>query len=97
MAVKDVTKRGGEAALGEFRRIGLDAMLETYGAFDRLTETYTFTRVAELAERTMGENPVDGGEWAGDRRSDRETRNGGEGRRRANQHQRRDGGTPGLN
>ena len=31
MAVKDVTTEGGEAALEEFRRIGLDAMLEKYG------------------------------------------------------------------
>ena len=31
MAVKDVTRRGVEAALDEFRRIGLDAMLERYG------------------------------------------------------------------
>ena len=31
MAVKDVTTEGVEAALEEFRRIGLDAMLEKYG------------------------------------------------------------------
>ena len=31
MAVKDVTRRGVEAALDGFRRIGLDAMLERYG------------------------------------------------------------------
>ena len=31
MAVKDVTKDGVEAAIGEFRRTGLEAMLEKYG------------------------------------------------------------------
>ena len=31
MAVIDVTRKGVESALEEFRRIGLDAMLEKYG------------------------------------------------------------------
>ena len=31
MAVEDISKPGVESALDEFRRIGLDAMLEKYG------------------------------------------------------------------
>ena len=31
MAVRDILKPGVESALDEFRRIGLDAMLEDYG------------------------------------------------------------------
>ena len=31
MAVREITRTGAESALEEFRRIGLDAMLEAYG------------------------------------------------------------------
>ena len=31
MAVRDITRTGVESAIEEFRRIGLDAMLEEYG------------------------------------------------------------------
>ena len=44
MAVKDVTMAGVETAREEFRRIGLDAMLENYGFHARAPAKDPFER-----------------------------------------------------